>query len=129
MSYVRLADLPRDTSECPVDRALQVMEGRWATLIVRELLAGTKRFGQLRAALPGVSPKTLTDRLRHLEAGGIITRRAYAEVPPRVEYQLTERGHRLEPILLAMWAWGHEDLAPGQPHPLTPVSPLADAGM
>lgn len=121
MPPVRLADLPRDTAECPVDRALQVMEGRWATLIVRELLAGTKRFGQLRAALPGVSPKTLTDRLRHLEASGVITRRAYAEVPPRVEYKLTERGRRLEPILLAMWAWGHEDLAPGKPHPLTPA--------
>lgn len=122
MPDIRLADLPHDTSECPVERALQVMEGRWATLIVRELLGGTKRFGQLRAALTGVSPKTLTDRLRHLEAGGILTRRVYAEVPPRVEYQLTERGRRLEPILLAMWAWGHEDLAPGQPHPLTPVS-------
>lgn len=121
MPHIRLADLPRDTEQCPVDRALQVMEGRWATLIVRELLAGTRRFGELRAALPGVSPKTLTDRLRHLETGGILTRRAFAEVPPRVEYQLTERGRRLEPILLAMWAWGHEDLAPGRPHPLSPA--------
>lgn len=119
MPRIRLADLPRDTAECPVDRTLHVMEGRWATLVVRELLAGTKRFGELRAALAGISPKTLTDRLRHLEAGGIITRQAYAEVPPRVEYRLTEAGRRLEPILLAMWAWGHEDLAPGRPHPLT----------
>ena len=122
MFEIRLAELPRDTDECPVDRALQVMEGRWATLIVRELLGGTKRFGQLKTALSGISPKTLAERLRHLEACGIVTRRAYAEVPPRVEYQLTERGLRLEPILLAMWAWGHDDLAPGQPHPLTSMS-------
>lgn len=107
-----LADRPRDTAECPIDRTLQVMEGRWATLVVRELLGGAKRFGELRAALPGISPKTLTDRLRHLEAHGVLTRHAFAEVPPRVEYRLTERGRRLEPVLLAMWDWGHVDLVP-----------------
>lgn len=102
--------LPRDTTECPVERTLQVVEGRWATLIVRELLSGTKRFGELRSALPGVSPKTLTDRLRHLEEHDMVSRQAFAEVPPRVEYSLTERGRRLEPILLALWEWGHDDL-------------------
>ncbi|WP_240895981.1 winged helix-turn-helix transcriptional regulator [Kineococcus siccus] len=94
------------------------MEGRWATLVVRELLSGTKRFGELRAALPGISPKTLTDRLRHLEAHDVLSRRAFAEVPPRVEYSLTERGRRLEPVLLALWEWGHDDLAPDLPNPL-----------
>lgn len=104
------ANLPRDTAECPVDRTLQVMEGRWATLVVRELLSGPRRFGELRAALPGISPKTLTDRLRHLEARGVLTRHAFAEVPPRVEYRLTDRGRSLERILLALWEWGHDDL-------------------
>lgn len=117
-----LAGLPRDTSECPIDRTLQVMEGRWATLIVRELLAGPRRFGQLRLALPGISPKTLTDRLRHLELRGVLTRRAFAEVPPRVEYRLTERGRRLEPVLLAMWEWGHDELAPDLPNPMRVAS-------
>lgn len=102
--------LPSDTTECPVDRTVQVMEGRWATLVVRELLSGPKRFGELRSALPGISPKTLTDRLRHLEGRGVLTRHAFAEIPPRVEYRLTERGQRLEAILLAMWEWGHDDL-------------------
>ncbi len=113
-----LASLPRDTPECPIDRTLHVMEGRWATLVVRELIAGPRRFGELRAALPGISPKTLTDRLRHLEACGVLARQAFAEVPPRVEYRLTDRGRRLEPVLLAMWEWGHDDLAPDQPNPM-----------
>ena len=77
---------------------------------MRELLSGTRRFGELRKALPGVSPKTLTDRLRHLEAHEVVSREAFAEIPPRVEYRLTERGRRLEPILLALWEWGHDDL-------------------
>jgi len=89
-----------------------VMEGRWATLVVRELLSGSRRFGELRAALPGISPKTLTDRLRHLEAHGVLTQHAYAEVPPRVEYRLTDRGRSLERILVALWEWGHDDLVP-----------------
>lgn len=113
-----LASLPQDTEMCPIDRAVQIMEGRWATLIVRELLGGSKRFGELRTALEGISPKTLTDRLRHLEAHGVLTRHAFAEIPPRVEYRLTERGRRLEQILLAMWEWGHDDLAPGLPNPM-----------
>jgi len=76
----RFADLPRDTAECRVDRTLQVVGGRWATLIVREPLAGTRRFGELRKGLPGVSPKTLTDRLRHLEAHEVVSREAFAEI-------------------------------------------------
>lgn len=91
---------------CPIARTLQVMDGRWSTLIVRELLTGTKRFGELRTALPGISPKTLTDRLRTLEAQGVVTRTAYAEIPPRVEYALTAYGRTLEDVLCAMAAWG-----------------------
>ena len=93
-------------SGCPVERTLAVLGAKWTTLIVRELLAGPRRFGQLRAALDGVSPKTLTERLRALEAEGLIERRQFAEVPPRVEYQLTASGETLRSVLDAMAAWG-----------------------
>lgn len=91
--------------ECGIARFLTLLDGPWATLIVRELLNGPLRFTQLRAALPGVSAHTLTDRLRRFEAYGIVTRTAYAEVPPRVEYELTEVGQGLRPVLEAMNAW------------------------
>ncbi len=93
-------------SGCPVERTLAVLGAKWTTLIVRELLAGPRRFGQLRAALEGVSPKTLTERLRALEAEGLVERRQFAEVPPRVEYRLTPAGETLRPVLDAMAAWG-----------------------
>ncbi len=92
--------------ECPIARTIRVIDGRWSTLIVRELLSGTKRFGQLKDGLPGISPKTLTDRLRTLESQGVVTRKIYAEVPPRVEYTLTDYGRTLEDVLRAMAAWG-----------------------
>ena len=91
---------------CTIERTLEVIGSKWATLVLRELLAGTKRFGELRGRLTGVSPKTLTDRLRELEAHGVISRAVYAEVPPRVEYALTDKGRALRPILEAMGAWG-----------------------
>ncbi len=93
-------------SGCPVERTLAVLGAKWTTLIVRELLAGPRRFGQLRTALDGVSPKTLTERLRALEAEGLIERRQFPEVPPRVEYRLTESGETLRSVLDAMAAWG-----------------------
>lgn len=91
--------------ECGVARFLALLEGPWATLIVRELLRGPKRFTELRAALPGISPHTLTRRLRRFETFGIATRTAYAEIPPRVEYRLTDLGEGLRPVLEAMSAW------------------------
>ncbi|MCW5951005.1 MAG: helix-turn-helix transcriptional regulator [Propionibacteriaceae bacterium] len=78
--------------ECGVTRFLMLLDGPWATLIIRELLPGVRRFTQLRDALPGISAHTLTNRLRRFEAHGIVTRTAYAEIPPRVEYQLTDLG-------------------------------------
>jgi len=101
---------PGVEGRCPVSHALDVVVGRWTTLIVRELLGGTKRFTELRRGLGGVNPKVLTERLRLLEEHGIVERRAYAEVPPRVEYSLTERGRSLEPVLAALWHWGARDL-------------------
>jgi DNA-binding HxlR family transcriptional regulator len=93
---------------CGVERTLKVLDGKWTTLIVRELLSGPKRFGEIRSALRGPSAKTLTDRLRALEHQGILTRTVYAEVPPRVVYELTEQGRSLSGILHAMLVWGEE---------------------
>ena len=104
-----------DPTRCPVGHALDVVSGRWATLIVHNLSAGSLRFGELRAALGGLNPKTLTDQLRALEAEGILTRTAYAEIPPRVEYALTERGRGLTPVIAALAAWGAADLVASTP--------------
>lgn len=94
--------------ECAVERALEVIDGKWTTLILRDLLGGTKRFGQLRAGLSGISPKTLTDRLRELEASGVLVRKLYPEVPPRVEYTLTDKGRALGSVVAALADWGRE---------------------
>lgn len=95
-----------DLPECGVARFLMLCNGPWATLIVRELLHGPQRFGELREALPGISAHTLTSRLRSFEERGILTRTAYAEIPPRVVYELTDLGRELRPVLDAMNAWG-----------------------
>lgn len=91
--------------ECGVARFLTLLNGPWATLIVRELLPGPRRFTELRDALPGISPHTLTSRLRQFETYGIVTRTAYAEIPPRVEYRLTPLGEGLRDVLDAMATW------------------------
>jgi DNA-binding HxlR family transcriptional regulator len=91
--------------ECGVARFLTLLEGPWATLVVRELLHGPLRFTELKKALPGVSAHTLTDRLRKFETYGIVTRTVHAEVPPRVEYELTDIGEGLRPVLEAMNTW------------------------
>lgn len=82
-----------------------LLDGPWATLIIRELLRGPRRFTEIRDGLPGISAHTLTNRLRRFEAHGIVTRTAYAEIPPRVEYELTPLGIQLRPVLDAMGAW------------------------
>ncbi len=91
---------------CPVERTVNVIGGKWTLLILRDLFDGTKRFGELRVSLTGISPKTLTEKLRILEQDGIIERKIYPEVPPRVEYSLTKRGQTLETIIEAMREWG-----------------------
>jgi len=93
---------------CPVETALIMMGDRWKVLIVRELLTGTKRFGQLRKGLEGISQKTLTEHLRIMEENGLVNRKIYAEVPPKVEYSLTPLGESLKPIHDAMWQWGEQ---------------------
>lgn len=95
-----------DDGSCPVSKAVRALDGKWTLLIIRDLLGGTRRFGELRASLSGVSPKTLTDRLHELADAGLVQRVMYAEIPPRVEYSLTEQGRRTKPIIDALAAWG-----------------------
>ncbi len=90
-----------------------LLNGPWATLIVRELLHGPRRFTELRGALPGISPHTLTSRLRQFERHGIVTRTMYAEIPPRVEYELTALGEGLRDVLESMAAWATAVPDPG----------------
>lgn len=93
---------------CPVETALVLMGDRWKLLIVRELLSGTKRFGELKKALNGISQKVLTQHLRAMEETGLVNRKVYAEVPPKVEYSLTDLGKSLKPIHDAMREWGEK---------------------
>jgi DNA-binding HxlR family transcriptional regulator len=102
---------------CPIARAVRVLDGKWTLLVIRDLLAGTRRFSELRASLPGISPKTLTDRLRSLEQHGLVERASYAEIPPRVEYRLTPAGRTLEPVLAALADWGRTAAAETAPAP------------
>ena len=91
---------------CPVETTLMLIGDKWKVLILRDLMDGTKRFGELKKSIGTVSQKVLTAQLRDMEEKGLLTRKVYAEVPPRVEYTLTETGYSLRPVLDAMWAWG-----------------------
>ena len=93
---------------CPVETTLMLISDRWKVLIIRDLLDGTKRFGELKKSVGNVSQKVLTANLRSMEASGLLTRKVYPEVPPRVEYTLTKTGYSLKPILDAMVEWGTE---------------------
>lgn len=91
---------------CPVETTLMLISDRWKVLIIRDLLTGTKRFGELKKSVGNVSQKVLTANLRSMEESGLLTRKVYAEVPPKVEYTLTETGYSLKPVLDAMVEWG-----------------------
>ena len=91
---------------CPVETTLTLISDKWKVLILRDLLPGTKRFGELKKSIGHVSQKVLTAQLRQMEQSGLLTRTVYPEVPPRVEYSLTELGYSLIPILDAMSPWG-----------------------
>nr|WP_326185640.1 helix-turn-helix domain-containing protein [uncultured Oscillibacter sp.] len=98
----------RTLPACPVETTLTLIGDKWKVLILRDLLDGTKRFGELKRSIGTVSQKVLTAQLRDMENSGLLIRTVYAEVPPRVEYTLTETGYSLKPILDAMWAWGED---------------------
>ena len=93
---------------CPVETTLMLIGDKWKVLILRDLMEGTRRFGELKRSIGTVSQKVLTAQLRDMEEKGLLTRRVYAEVPPRVEYTLTETGYSLKPILDSMVVWGED---------------------
>lgn len=98
----------KELPACPVETTLTLIGDKWKVLILRDLLTGTKRFGELKKSIGKVSQKVLTAQLRDMEQSGLVNRKVYAEVPPRVEYSLTELGQSLNPILDAMRNWGED---------------------
>ena len=99
-------EILKELPDCPVETTLTLIGDKWKVLILRDLMPGTKRFGELKKSIGHVTQKVLTTQLRQMEESGLLTRKVYAEVPPRVEYTLTELGYSLKPILDAMWTWG-----------------------
>lgn len=98
--------MKKEMPACPVETTLMLISDRWKVLIIRDLLDGTKRFGELKRSVGNISQKVLTANLRAMEESGLLTRKVYPEVPPRVEYTLTETGYSLKSILDAMKEWG-----------------------
>ena len=98
----------KDLPACPVETTLMLIGDKWKVLILRDLMPGTKRLGELKNSIGHISQKVLTAQLRDMEASGLVNRKIYAEVPPRVEYTLTELGYTLKPVLDALWNWGEE---------------------
>ncbi len=106
--------MPKPSDPCPVETTLGLIGNRWKILIIRDLSTGTRRFGELKRSLTPISQKVLTAKLREMEADGLVQRRVFAEVPPRVEYTLTPLGESLRPVLYALAAWGEEYVATRQ---------------
>ena len=101
-----MQEAKKELPACPVETTLTLIGDKWKVLILRDLLPGPKRFGALKKSIGSVSQKVLTAQLRDMEANGLVHREVFAEVPPRVEYSLTELGQSLKPILEAMQNWG-----------------------
>jgi DNA-binding HxlR family transcriptional regulator len=119
MTHPQTMETP-DTLGCPVARTAQIIGNKWTPLIVRDLADGHRRFSELERSLVGISPKTLSERLKRLEEAAVIERHCFAEVPPRVEYSLTKKGFALLPVIESMRSFGNlwlppEDCAP-EPH-------------
>lgn len=104
----------KDLPACPVETTLTLISDKWKVLILRDLMPGTKRFSELKRSVGNVSQKVLTAQLREMEMSGLLARTVYPEVPPRVEYSLTELGRSLKPILDAMQSWGEQYKAKAQ---------------
>jgi len=102
--------MKRRETRCPAEITLNVIGGRWKTLILWQLFQGTRRFSELRRALDGITQKMLAQQLREMEKDGILHRRVYAQVPPRVEYSLTPMGQSLKPVVDAMCKWGAKQM-------------------
>jgi DNA-binding HxlR family transcriptional regulator len=104
-----MASFNKDVA-CPMTATLQYIGGRWKCVILFYLTAGTRRFGEIAARIPTISRKVLTQQLKELEADGLIERKQYKEIPPRVEYTLTDLGTSLSPVFKAMSNWGKENI-------------------
>jgi DNA-binding HxlR family transcriptional regulator len=100
--------MKKELPACPVETTLLLIGDKWKVLVLRDLLNGTKRFGELKKSINSISQKVLTQQLRSMEEDGLIKRKVYAEVPPRVECSLTEDGISLKPILASMFSWGEQ---------------------
>ena len=98
--------MKKELPACPVETTLRLISNRWNVLILRDLMEGTKRFGELKKSLGNISQKVLTANLRAMEENGLLIRTVYAQVPPKVEYTLTDTGYSLKPVLDAMVQWG-----------------------
>ena len=98
--------MKKELPACPVETTLMLISNRWNVLILRDLMEGTKRFGELKKSLGNISQKVLTANLRAMEENGLLIRTVYAQVPPKVEYKLTYTGYSLKPVLDAMVQWG-----------------------
>lgn len=100
--------IDKELPACPVEITLTLIGDKWKILIVRDLLTGTKRFGELKKSIGNITQKVLTQHLRYMEASNLVNRKVYAEVPPRVEYSLTETGYSLKPVLDILLKWGED---------------------
>ena len=100
--------MKKDLPACPVEITMGLIGEKWKVLIIGDLLTGKKRFGELKKSVTGITQKVLTNNLRQMEASGLVKRKVYAEVPPRVEYSLTETGLSLKPVLDSMVEWGND---------------------
>lgn len=100
--------MKKELPSCSVETTLLLIGGKWKVLILRDLINGTKRFGELKKSINSISQKVLTQQLREMEEDGLVERTVYAEVPPRVEYSLTEDGMSLKPVLNSMLTWGKQ---------------------
>ena len=105
MTPRRVAAKPCD-ADCPIRRAMELLDGKWTLLVIRELLGGTRRFGELLGAIGGVSPRVLAQRLQLLESVGVVRRVSHPEVPPKVEYSLLSTGEALRPVIESLAIWG-----------------------
>jgi DNA-binding HxlR family transcriptional regulator len=99
-------------ADCPVEAALDVIGGKWKSILLFRIMEQTRRFNELRRLIPGVTQRTLTNQLRDLERDGLIHRKVYAEIPPKVEYSATELGQSLTPVLEALATWSEDHLIP-----------------
>ena len=99
-------------TNCPVEAGLDIIGGKWKSIILFRVLEGTRRFNELRRLLPSLTQRTLTNQLRELEQDGLISRKIYAEVPPKVEYSITDFGETLEPVLVALKDWADTHMLP-----------------